>query len=165
MRWPGLGWGSSPRGAAGAAAAKALMRPPLCPSRRDLNSLFSLEPPLIGLGKAPLLAHALSLAAEDTWILLQHLWPCPSVPPCTCLSALHLCFLPAFLAPRCPSLHLPLGTPSVHLSILPLAPLLPFHLCFPLPASGHPQSCAFSFVPGRRVPRHRHAHLGTETCP
>ncbi|XP_047648909.1 guanine nucleotide-binding protein G(I)/G(S)/G(O) subunit gamma-8 isoform X2 [Phacochoerus africanus] len=36
------------------------MRPPLCPSRRDLNSWFSLEPPLIGLRRAPLLAHALS---------------------------------------------------------------------------------------------------------
>nr|XP_031537805.1 guanine nucleotide-binding protein G(I)/G(S)/G(O) subunit gamma-8 isoform X3 [Vicugna pacos] len=29
----------------------------------DLNSLFSLEPPLIGLGRGPLLPHALSLGA------------------------------------------------------------------------------------------------------
>ncbi|XP_058281176.1 guanine nucleotide-binding protein G(I)/G(S)/G(O) subunit gamma-8 isoform X2 [Hylobates moloch] len=29
------------------------MRPPLCPSRRDLNSQFSLEPQLIGLGRGP----------------------------------------------------------------------------------------------------------------
>ncbi|XP_008968934.1 guanine nucleotide-binding protein G(I)/G(S)/G(O) subunit gamma-8 isoform X1 [Pan paniscus] len=29
------------------------MRPPLCPSRRDLNSQFSLEPLLIGLGEGP----------------------------------------------------------------------------------------------------------------
>ncbi|TKC53787.1 hypothetical protein EI555_018536 [Monodon monoceros] len=29
------------------------MRPPLGPSHRDLNSPFSLEPPLIGLGRDP----------------------------------------------------------------------------------------------------------------
>jgi hypothetical protein len=63
------GVGGSLRVAEGAAATKALMRPPLRPSRRDLNSQFSLEPPLIGLGRAPpFLALALSPGGEDTWI-------------------------------------------------------------------------------------------------
>lgn len=39
----GAGWWSSLRGAEGAAAATALMRPPLRPSRRDLNSWLSPE--------------------------------------------------------------------------------------------------------------------------
>lgn len=148
------GWGSSLRGAEGAAAAKVLMRPPLCPSRRDLNSLFSLEPPLIGLGRAPLLAYALSLGAKDTWILIQHLWPCPSVPPATCLSASNLCFPPAFLTPLCSSLPLPLGprlcgSPSLHFSLVSYSSASLFH--------PHPSCCV---PPHLRLP-----YLATQTCP
>ncbi|XP_045746367.2 guanine nucleotide-binding protein G(I)/G(S)/G(O) subunit gamma-8 isoform X1 [Mirounga angustirostris] len=92
------------------------MRPPLRLSRRDLNSLFSPESPLIGLGRAPLLAPALSPGAEDTWILIQHLWPCSLVPP-----------PPASRSPI-------LGTPPPS----PLAPLLPVPLSLLWPASWSP---------------------------
>lgn len=164
MRWQGLG-GGAPRGPEGAAAAKALMRPPLRPSRRDLNSLFSLEPPLIGLRRSPLLAHALSPGGEDTWISLD---PDPTPVALSfrllhCLSASHLCFPPAcplrslFLSPpasrypTCSALH-PFSCPSPLHPSLPLsaAHFLGLHLCvssslspfliflsLPPPASGH----------------------------
>ena len=97
------GMGGSPRGAEGAAAAKALMRPPLRPSRRDLNSLFSLELALIGLGRAPF------------WLLCspQEVRTPGSLDP-----------TPVFLS-FCPSLHLLLGLPSV------LPPCLPYLLSVP----------------------------------
>lgn len=65
----GAGMDGSLRVAEGAAAAEALMRPPLRPSRRDLNSQFSLESLLIGLRRGPpFLAQALSPGGEGTWI-------------------------------------------------------------------------------------------------
>ncbi|CAK7300789.1 hypothetical protein VULLAG_LOCUS8548 [Vulpes lagopus] len=87
------------------------MRPPLRLSRRDLNSLFSPEPPLIGLGRPPSWLLLGPRGAQDTWILIQHLWP-RWVPPSTCGAASHPCFPPASPGPSCPSLHLALGTPS-----------------------------------------------------
>lgn len=168
------GWGGgAPRGERrGAAAAKALMRPPLLPSRRDLNSLFSLERPLIGLGRAPLLAQAPSLGAEDTWILLQHLWPCPSVPLSTCLSASPLgSRLPSSSLfgsryPICAPLHLPsclsspcwLAPPWACLSGPSLCGSSSLHFscisCHLRPATPFLRSCTCAPVAGS----HHHSH-------
>lgn len=165
------------------------MRPPLSLSRRDLNSLFSPEPPVIGLGRAPLLAPALFPGAEDTWLLILHLWPCSSVPPSTCLMALHLCLPPAF---PLPSLSFP--PPDSRYPILcapprsPLTPLLPVLWSLLWPDSWSPictslDSSFFSVflslspplgTPFVRSSIHNpisgshyrcHPYLGTQTCP
>lgn len=89
------------------------MRPPLRPSRRDLNSLFCLEPLLIGLGRPP--------PARSVPGGRGHLDRAPapvarpSVPPSTCL-ALHLCsLLPSSLSPPSPASR----SPSERLFISP----------------------------------------------
>jgi len=99
------------------------MRPPLCPSRRDLNSQFSLELLLIGLGRAPPSWLRLYLpGGEGTWISRFCSSTCGPVllalPPPPASQPPILCIRPSFPVPLL-FLQQPLGT-SIRAPLYPL---------------------------------------------